>query len=72
MPSLMASRISLSPTRYRPVAPVTAPNPAPQPPIVIQRSPVMISSLPGISTQSDGLTRQFYYGNLPMRRIMVP
>jgi hypothetical protein len=77
MPSLSQSRVDLNPERYRPVRmPVHMPiqiNPAPEPPIAIRRSPVMISSLPAIATGGDGFARQFYGGaNVPTRRLMIP
>jgi hypothetical protein len=39
----------------------------------LRRSTVMISSLPSISTDVDGITRQFYGGRaLPTRRLIQP
>lgn len=76
MPSLRDSRIELKSERYRPIEPVQAPihiNPAPEPPIAVRRSPVMISSIPAIAAGADGITRQFYGGaHVPTRRILVP
>jgi hypothetical protein len=76
MPSLRNSAIVLDKERYRP-APAAAAAPLIQhPPIEapnLRRSQVMISSLPSISTDVDGITRQFYGGtrNFPTRRIAV-
>jgi len=78
MPSLRVSRVELDPSRYRRISPTPdpvgfRPNPAPEPPIAIRRSPVMISSLPAIATDRDGLARQFYGGpNVPTRRLTLP
>lgn len=79
MPSLRASAIELDPKRYRQINPQPVggepfrPNPAPEPPLVIRRSPVLISSLPRISTDVDGVSRQFYGGpNVPTRRLILP
>jgi len=42
-------------------------------PAHLVQSPVMISSLPAISTQVDGVTRQFYNtGRVPTRRGFLP
>lgn len=79
MPSLRNSLIDLDPARYERVTPAPrAPQPpprfqpiAPEPPIGIRRSPVMLSSLPLISTNVDGVIRQFYGGaNVPTRRLV--
>lgn len=78
MPTLKASRFELSPERYRQVQsnPQSLRMPAgnaPQHPVVVRRSPVMISSLPSISTDVDGVSRQFYDGpNIPTRRLILP
>ena len=84
MPSLRNSLVSLDPKQYRRVdphspgvsggeAPAFRAMPAPEPPIAIRRSPVMISSLPPISTNVDGVIRQFYGGpNFPTRRLVSP
>ena len=80
MPSLKKSLIDLDPKRYRSSPIGTAigvaqfhPNPAPEPPISNRRSPFMLSSLPGISTNVDGIMRQFYGGrNLPNWRLILP
>jgi hypothetical protein len=81
MPSLRQSLVELDPKRYQrvdPRAPIAhpepfRPSPAPEPPIGIRRSPVMISSLPLISTNVDGIMRQFYGGgNFPTRRLVSP
>ena len=79
MPSLKSSLISLDPKRYerldpRPVkGPIEAPftpMPAPEFPTGLKRSTVMLSSLPIISTNVDGVIRQFYGGpNFPSRRL---
>ena len=68
----------LSPQKYQRIEPATGvapfqPYPAPEPVSGIRRSPVIISSLPIISTNVDGILRQFYGGrNLPIRRIIAP
>jgi hypothetical protein len=79
MPSLKSSLVELDPARYEradPRAPAAAPfiaMPAPEPPIAIRRSAVMISSLPAISTNVDGVLRQFYGGrNFSTRRLVGP
>ena len=86
MPSLRNSLVELEPKRYQRVDPPTQrlrggpaepepfrPMPAPEPPVGIRRSPVMISSLPIISTNVDGVMRQFYGGpNFPTRRLVSP
>jgi hypothetical protein len=84
MPSLRSSLIDLDPKRYErvdPRAPVAHPEPvlpfrpmpAPEQPVAIRRSPVMISSLPIISTNVDGVLRQFYGGgHFPTRRLVNP
>lgn len=42
-------------------------------PVHLMQSPVMISSLPSISTVVDGITRQFYGARqLPTRRGYLP
>jgi hypothetical protein len=79
MPSLRNSLIELDPKRYErqdpkfshaPIAEPVHHVPAPEPPIAIRRSPVMISSLPPISASVDSVLRQFYGGgNFPTRRI---
>jgi hypothetical protein len=39
----------------------------------LAQSRVMISSLPSISTNVDGITKQFYGGaNVPTRRLILP
>lgn len=81
MPSLRNSLVELDPKRYQridPHAPAPAPvvdqfraMPAPEPPVGIRRSRVMLSSLPTISTNVDGVIRQFYGGpNFPTRRLV--
>lgn len=85
MPSMNASRITLGKVYapvQRPVAPIRpvstgggTPQPvrAPAPPYHLQQSTIMISSLPSISTDVDGIIRQFYGGRpLPMRRLILP
>jgi hypothetical protein len=79
MPTLSSSRLELNPNHYRRVTPEPVggvrftSNPAPEPPIAIRRSPVMISSLPSIATGADGTARQFYGGaNVPTRRLILP
>jgi hypothetical protein len=74
MPSLISRSVEAHPVRYQPVAPPAMPNvnipPAPMLPSHLTRSPVMISSLPAISTNVDGITRQFYNPRgLPSRRL---
>lgn len=75
MPSLKASAVELS-DNYRSLAPEASVSPVPHPPIPpahATQSSVMISSMPSVSTSSDGITRQFYGGrNLPTRRISLP
>lgn len=78
MPSMRNSYIELDPKQYRrdpimhrPEPPIHI-NPAPEPPIVTHRSPVLISSMPAISTNVDGISRQFYAKNLPTRRLTMP
>lgn len=48
--------------------------PVPTPlPFHLAPSPVMITSLPGVSTQVDNVTRQFYRsGRVPQRRMISP
>jgi hypothetical protein len=77
MPSMRASLVDLSPDRYHRIEPaeptIAKPIPAPELPIVIRRSPVMISSLPSIATDVDGIARQFYGGpHVPTRRLILP
>ena len=78
MPSLKSSLIPLDPKRYerldphpvRPIETPFTPMPAPEFPTGIRRSTVMLSSLPIISTNVDGVIRQFYGGpNFPSRRL---
>lgn len=83
MPSLRNSLVQLK--GYSPIKvgtpieraqPVTLrPQPVSSPalPPTLARSSVMISSLPSISTNVDGILRQFYGGrSLPMRRLILP
>jgi hypothetical protein len=81
MPSLRNSLVQLDPKRYERMDPHATPMrpepfmpmPAPEPPVGIRRSTVMISSLPIISTSVDGVLRQFYGGpNFPTRRLVTP
>lgn len=77
MPSLSKSLIQLDPAKYTRTIPSEGgsqfiPMPAPEPPIALQRSPVLLSALPPISTYVDGVIRQFYGVSLPQRRIMIP
>lgn len=76
MPSFKASLVDLAPDRYRRIDPAqstAAAIPAPELPIAIRRSPVMISSLPSIATDVDGVARQFYGGpHVPTRRLILP
>lgn len=76
MPASDALRISL-PGRVRigahPVQPVAGPiHVPPQLPEHLSQSTVMLSSLPSIATNVDGITRQFYNSNLPIRRLILP
>lgn len=77
MPTAARSRaVDVSRLRRIPHMPPIA-APVHMPPIEthhLTQSPVMISSLPSISTQVDGITRQFYgaSGNVPMRRVLLP
>jgi len=75
MPSLKDSLVSLNPDRYQPAqseAPPAIQN-APIQPAHLTPSTVMISSLPAIATDVDGITRQFYRkGGLPTRRLINP
>jgi hypothetical protein len=81
MPSLRNSLVELDPKKYQrlePGSPVARPepfrpSPAPEPPLGMRRSTVMISSLPIISVNVDGVIRQFYgHGNFPSRRLVSP
>lgn len=86
MPSLKSSIKPVDPSRYKPVTmrpiatpiqspggPVMAPINAPQLPSHLLPLPVRISGLPSISTDVDGITRQFYTtNNLPQRRLILP
>jgi hypothetical protein len=55
-----------------PIAPIKPPLP-PEPPQHLKLSPVFISSMPAMSTDVDGITRQFYgRPNLPTRRVITP
>lgn len=76
MPSLRDSAVMLDPGRYQP-APAATPaaqnSPGAQPlPENLTQSPLMISSLPSISSAVDGITRQFYGSHLPTRRLILP
>lgn len=76
MPAASASAIHLR-NRVRvsaPIRPVKTPVAMPTPvPYNLAQSTVMISSLPSIATDVDGITRQFYGGRqLPMRRLILP
>lgn len=76
MPSMKASRIELSPSRYRlrsdPQSLRVSAGNAPEAPMVARRSSILISSLPSIATDVDGVARQFYGGqNVPTRRLML-
>lgn len=82
MPSLKNSLVNLDAKRYQRVDPTAPPvghpepfipMPAPMPPVAIRRSAMMISSLPPISVNTDGVLRQFYGGsNFPTRRLVSP
>jgi hypothetical protein len=74
MPRLKDSAVQLDATRYGAVN-STAPSTPPQAPVLpahLEQSPFMLSSLPPISTNVDGITRQFYGSSLPVRRIITP
>jgi hypothetical protein len=60
--------------RVQPARPVSIATPiVPKLPDHLTQSTVMISSLPSISTNVDGITRQFYGGRtLPVRRLVRP
>lgn len=80
MPSLKDSLMRPDPVRYRPVNPqpirAAGATVSPVPPVLpphLRRNTVMLSSLPSISTDVDGITRQFYNEkNLPTRRLILP
>ena len=84
MPSLRNSLVDLDKSSYRRIDPKPVagqperplpfiPMPSPEQPISIRRSPVMLSSLPPISTNVDGVTRQYYGGGrFPSRRLVGP
>ena len=85
MPSLRNSLVELEPKRYQRVDPPTQrlrggpaepepfrPMPAPEPPVGIRRSPVMISSLPIISTNVDRDAAIYGGPNFPTRRLVSP
>jgi hypothetical protein len=76
MPSLNDRRVVADPIRYKmgsapaPQMPSVSFPPAPMLPSHLTRSPVMLSSLPAIATNVDGITRQFYNPRgLPQRRL---
>jgi hypothetical protein len=74
MPTLSASR-NVSLEGRTPIKPQPAPAPplTPVHPPDLSPSTVMISSLPGIATNVDGVTRQFNgRGTVPTRRIVTP
>jgi hypothetical protein len=73
MPTLAASRAA-SLDNYKPVQPTPARPPlTPLLPADLNVSSVMISSLPGIATNVDGITRQFNgRGTVPTRRLITP
>jgi hypothetical protein len=75
MPSLKDSLVTLDSGRYQPASGAALPA-MQNPPILpahLVASTVLISSLPSIATDVDGITRQFYrYGGLPTRRLMQP
>ena len=60
--------------RKLPSSPIATPIVPPMDMHYLTQSPVMISSLPSISTNVDGITRQFYggSGSVPMRRVLLP
>ena len=73
MPTLSASRnVDLSNYQPKP-APAPPPILTPSLPADLTLSTVMISSLPGIATNVDGITRQFNgRGTVPTRRLITP
>lgn len=74
MPSLRDSAVILDPERWRPVGKPSLPviQPAPALPTHLLQSTVMISSMPGVATTVDGITRQFYAPRgLPTRRLII-
>ena len=82
MPRMIDSMISLDPDKYQPIEPLRGgthaepqpmPQPAPQLPMHLVQSTVMISSMPSIASGVDGITRQFYAsGRIPTRRVTLP
>ena len=76
MPRMTDSIMKPDPVRYKPVSqrPVGGSvSTAPNLPVHLQQSTVMISSLPSISTNAaDSVLRQFYpANNLPTRRLIL-
>lgn len=77
MPTVAASRaaslrnrVKVSDPIQRVKNPVSMPTPVPY---NLAQSTIMISSLPSIATNVDGVTRQFYGGRpLPTRRLILP
>lgn len=77
MPTAAASRAVDLSRRVKvsaPIQPVKMPVSMPTPlPYNLAQSNIMISSLPSIATDVDGITRQFYGGRpLPTRRLILP
>jgi hypothetical protein len=73
MPSLSSRTVSMPDwmraQQRAPDQPITTHHPTPAP-VYLGRSPVMISSMPGIAATQDGAMRQFYGGRvLPSRRV---
>lgn len=76
MPTLRNSLMHLDPARWgQPISSPAEP-PALRPvalPAHLSPSSTMITSLPALSTEVDGITRQFYRsGRVPMRRVVSP
>jgi hypothetical protein len=74
VPTLAASRsVSLEGRQQIKPQPTAAPPLTPVHPPDLSPSTVMISSLPGIATNVDGVTRQFNgRGTVPTRRLITP
>lgn len=80
MPSIRASAVKLDPNRWKPVSSQAGdtiafrPNLPPAQPPHLQQSPLMLSSLPAITTSvTTGSFNQFYGGRiLPRRQAILP
>lgn len=74
MPRMRTSATRLNPKDYTeiPALAVPTPNPlTPELPAHLTASSVMITSLPSIATNVDGVTRQFYLNRVPTRRLSL-